>query len=101
MALAVKANAPDLFEHHLVYPVRITIRPYQRRGKLDASNAGYLAKLIEDGLKNCGLPDDSGEWVESITLYPGRIDPDNPRVDVEIADLSDLDRESRQLYTGR
>lgn len=52
--------------------VRVTVQPYQKRGKLqDVAACLPSAKAAIDGIVDAGvLPDDSGEYVRMVTFLP-------------------------------
>lgn len=62
-------------------PVEIRITAYFDSRPTDASN--ICGKIFEDGLVGWLIKDDSPEYVKSFTTA-SRIDPDNPRVEIEI-----------------
>lgn len=69
-------------------PVHITVTVYfkNKRVQLDASN--IPAKLYEDGLIGWLIVDDSPQYVRSMTTV-SLLDRDNPRVELEIREVSD------------
>lgn len=69
-------------------PVVITVRIYfkNKRVQLDASNVP--AKIYEDGLTGWLIEDDSPKFVRSMTTV-SLIDRDNPRVEIQITEVSD------------
>lgn len=55
---------PPMYEGD--YPVEITYHFKFKGKRLDSTNCGYLAKLLEDALVKCGvMPDDSPKYVYS------------------------------------
>lgn len=69
-------------------PVRITYRWYCKNKRKDKSNIAFAKKFIEDGLVNAGVLKNDG-W-NDIEGFNDRfyIDKDNPRVEVEITELT-------------
>ena len=69
-------------------PVRITYRWYCKNKRKDKSNIAFAKKFIEDGLVNAGVLKNDG-W-NDIEGFNDRfyIDKQNPRVEVEITELT-------------
>lgn len=69
-------------------PVYIQITWYEPNTRRDPDNIAFAKKFVADGLVKAGvIPDDSQKWVigyEDII----DVDKDNPRVEIEIAELN-------------
>ena len=73
-------------------PVVLIFQPYIRGRCYDCSNYAYSAKMIEDGLVQCGiLANDTNEYVKAITiLAPIKINkPAQSFMEVEIKDAEE------------
>jgi Holliday junction resolvase RusA-like endonuclease len=61
--------------------VRIEVTAFVKERPMDADNV--CTKLYVDALKGWVIPDDDGQWVETV-IPRVQIDPANPRVEIVI-----------------
>jgi len=73
LAVLVAARQSQISAFSGPFPCRVEYR-FKLKGKpLDASNLAFCAKLVEDGLVQCGIiPDDSPQYVKSVTLVTAK-----------------------------
>ena len=68
------------------YPISLILIFYFKNRPYDSSNCFYMAKLIEDGLRNAGIiDDDTPKFVEFIGCM-SKVDRENPRIEIRIED---------------
>lgn len=86
----------DLMKIKLIHlklkcPIRLTFRLYkQSRRKIDRSNIlSIVEKFFCDALVHyeC-IPDDNDEYIHSSHYLTGGVDPENPRVEIEITEFN-------------
>ena len=73
-------------------PVRLTFVLYKRdRRIIDRSNfLCIVEKFFCDCLTNFGcIPDDNDNFIESTTYKTGGVDPKNPRVEIQIVEVTE------------
>jgi hypothetical protein len=83
--LTVRAALPDEVIDGFGFPIRdrvcIEVTAYVKSSPMDADNV--CTKLYVDALKGWIIPDDSGEWVETV-IPRVRIDKNNPRIEIKV-----------------